>query len=209
MTSERSSLRDAARPSPGPVFRNDPERDTSAVPLVGYWDSRSAIAELANEPRRIESGEILNMGTPESYLQGRWEERNWLNVPGPFYGAETDTCWCGPPAAPHNVLIDKWGQEFICRQPHTVAELRAVLDAACQDPFHGYAADGDEHWTPDLVMEWWDQRERVIEWLASKDAPELRASDGNIARTLDDFRSYLQGALHDDLQRYADWLSQR
>jgi hypothetical protein len=178
------------------------------VGQVAYWDSGSALAELANEPRRIDSGQVLDMGTPESYLRGRWEERNWLNVPGPFYGADTDTCCCGPPAAPHNVLIDQWGQEFIWRQPQT-GELRAVLDAACQDAFSGYAADGDEHWTPDLVTEWWDQRERVIDWLASEDAPELRASDGDIARALNKFRSYLHGELHDDLHRYADWLSQR
>jgi hypothetical protein len=107
------------------------------------------------------------------------------------------------------VLTDQWGQEFVWRQPQTVAELRAVLDAACQDPFHGYGADGDEHWTPDLVMEWWDQREGVIEWLASEHSPGLSASDGEIVRALDDFRSYLHGELHDDFHRYADWLSQR
>jgi hypothetical protein len=186
-----------------------PERDTSGVGQVAYWDSGSALAELTREPRRIWPGRLRDMGAPESYLRGRWEERNWRNVPGPFYGAETDTCVCGPPAAPHNVLIDEWGQEFVWRQPQTVAELRAILDAACQDPFHGYGGDGDEHWTPELVIGWWDQRERVTEWLESKDAPELRASDGDIARALNDFRSYLQGPLHDDLHRYADWLSER
>jgi hypothetical protein len=43
---------------------------------------------------------------------GRWEERSWLNVPGPFYGAETDTCATGRRAAPSNVLYTVDGQEF-------------------------------------------------------------------------------------------------
>ncbi|MFE3285713.1 hypothetical protein ACFXJJ_21730 [Streptomyces sp. NPDC059233] len=33
---------------------------------------------------------------------GRWEDRLWLNVPGPVYGAETDNCATGRLEAPRN-----------------------------------------------------------------------------------------------------------
>ncbi len=182
-----------------------PERDTAGVGEVAYWDPISALPDLAGEPRRIWDGRVLDMGTPDSYLQGRWEERNWLNVPGPLYGAQTDSCCCGPEAAPGNILIDEWGCEFVWRQPRTVDELRAVLDAACQDPFAGYAADGDDHWTPDLVIQWWDERERVIRWLTSEVVAKELGAGGYMAA----FRDYLDGPLHDDLLRYADWLAAR
>jgi hypothetical protein len=56
-----------------------------------------------------------------------WEERSWLNVPGPFYGAETDTCGTGRLAAPSNVLYTEDGQEFIWKQPQNPEQVRAVL----------------------------------------------------------------------------------
>jgi hypothetical protein len=174
------------------VVRAGRERD----PIAAYWDSRAALADLQLPESKMD-------------LNGRWDERNWRNVPGPFYGADTDTCVCGPSAAPLNVLCDEWGQEFVWRQPRTVKELRAVLDGAWLDPFGGYAADGDDHWTPELVMEWWDGRDRLLDWLASDEAAEVRASDDVISRALAEFHDYLNGALHDDLQQYADWLSRR
>ena len=94
------------------------------------------------------------------YFTGVWGERNWLNAPGPFYGAFTDTCCCGLVAAPHNILYDANAMEFVWRQPTTLDEVIAVLDAAYQDPFVAYNWDGNDHWTPDLVMTWWDDRER-------------------------------------------------
>jgi hypothetical protein len=30
--------------------------------------------------------------TAESVFGGKWDERNWRNVPGPLYGAMTDSC---------------------------------------------------------------------------------------------------------------------
>jgi hypothetical protein len=65
-------------------------------------------------------------GSPLRF-DGRWQDKNWLNVPGPFYGAMTDTCGCGPFEAPQNVLMDEDTSEFIYRQPRNERELRAVL----------------------------------------------------------------------------------
>ena len=86
---------------------------------------------------------------------GNFDERNPFNIPGPFYGAETDTSATGPNEAPHNVMLDEDGQEFVFRQPTTAAELRQVIGAALCDPFLGYAADGDDHWNVRLIREWW------------------------------------------------------
>src|SRR5204863_8720638 len=41
----------------------------------------------------------------------------------------------------------------------------SVRCAAGQDPFGGYGYDGDDHWTPDGVRDWWRGRGRVREWL--------------------------------------------
>jgi hypothetical protein len=84
--------------------------------------------------------------------------RNPLNVPGPFYGAETDTCGTGVVEAPDNVLLDERGQEYLFRQPEDTAELQGILSAAFCECFTGYGADGDQNWTLSLVREWWATR---------------------------------------------------
>lgn len=100
----------------------------------------------------------------------RWAELDWRNVPGPFYGSGTDTCWMGRLIAPANVLYDDdFGAEFVYRQPRDPAEVRAVMGAAAQDPYVGYACDGDAHWTPELVRDWWRDRARVREWAVALD----------------------------------------
>jgi hypothetical protein len=63
------------------------------------------------------------------------------------------------------VLYTDDGQEFIWKQPQNAEQVRAVLDAAYQDPFSGYAWDGDDHWTVDLVRQWWAERGRVRDWI--------------------------------------------
>lgn len=111
------------------------------------------------------------MAWPDVTFQGNWSERNWRNVPGLLYGAMTDNCWVGRLHAPRHVLygddID-YEQEFLYRQPRTVEELRAVVAAAQEDPWAGWACDGDTHWTPDLVREWWRDRGRLRDWITTK-----------------------------------------
>jgi hypothetical protein len=87
----------------------------------------------------------------KDFFRPAFAGRNRFNVPGPFYGAETDTCWTGPHEAPGNVLLDRDGQEFVCRQPADATELRDVLSAALCECFCGYGADGDDHWTLPLI----------------------------------------------------------
>ncbi|MGA5817126.1 hypothetical protein ACPC54_04595 [Kitasatospora sp. NPDC094028] len=50
------------------------------------------------------------LGEDREAFRGRWEDRLWLNVPGPFYGGGTDNCWTGRLSAPRHVL---YGGEFL------------------------------------------------------------------------------------------------
>ena len=86
---------------------------------------------------------------------GRWDERHWMNTPGPLYCSETDNSGAGPLAAPNSVLVDNDGFEAIFRQPVNHHELRQVLRAAECDVFSAYAADGDSHWTLAAIRAWW------------------------------------------------------
>src|SRR6185437_16707438 len=64
---------------------------------------------------------------------GKFSERNPFNIPGPFYGAMTDTCETGPAEAPQNVMLDPHGQEFVFRQPSNLRELQQVFGVALCD----------------------------------------------------------------------------
>ena len=78
--------------------------------------------------------------------------RSGSTCPGPFYTGWTDTCWTGRPLAPNNVLYSGDGdsacEEFVFCQPRDAAELAAVVAAAENEVYAGYACDGDQHWTP-------------------------------------------------------------
>ena len=69
-------------------------------------------------------------------FSGRFEERNCFNIPGPFYGAQTDTCETGPDEAPDNILLDGNGQEFVFRQkqPSSVLFARHCDNPCKQSP---------------------------------------------------------------------------
>jgi hypothetical protein len=130
----------------------------------------------------------------EDFFRPTFSERNPFNVPGPFYGAETDTCWTGPHEAPGNVLLDRDGQEFVSRQPADATELRDVLSAALCECFCGYGADGDDHWTLPLIRDWWRTRHDL---LAAADG--IRGDPGSIRS----WQAFLSGQGEDYLRAYA------
>ncbi|MGV9408530.1 ferredoxin [Nocardia sp. NPDC003693] len=144
----------------------------------------------------------------ESVYHGdKWEDRHWMNVPGPFYTGQTDTCWTGRQQAPHNVLYGgEYYNEFIYRQPRSPAEVACVLGAAADDPFDGYAWDGDSRWTPAAVRAWWSGRAEVaahlMELLAEFTGPKARAQDAEPAAGVRDFLTYLATDLETDLRAY-------
>lgn len=136
----------------------------------------------------------------------KWTQKHWLNVPGPFYTGETDTCWTGRLEAPRHVLYGgQYQNEFVYRQPKTQAEVVCVLNAAGEDPWGGYADDGDSRWTPEAVRAWWKQRGEIEEhittlideWTAGGDSYRLEAAEGGR-----DFLAYLAGDLETDLRAY-------
>lgn len=155
------------------------------------WDP---VAELTGEDRKL--------------FQGRWEKRLWLNVPGPFYTGETDTCWTGRLNAPRNVMYAASTEgtlEYVFRQPRNPAEVREVVNAADEEPFQEYAYDGDRWWTPEAVRRWWAGRGRVEEHLEltlAEYADSVHPADRDAAAGAREFRAYLEGGLAADLRTY-------
>jgi hypothetical protein len=101
--------------------------------------------------------------TQLNLFTSNFPERNPLNIPGPFYGADTDTCETGTAEAPHNVLLDRSSQEFVFTQPRCEDELRDIISAADCECFVGYGADGNDHWTLALIREWWQSRAYLLD----------------------------------------------
>ncbi|MDX8055863.1 hypothetical protein SK571_41355 [Lentzea sp. BCCO 10_0798] len=145
-------------------------------------------------------------------MTDNWAEKHWLNVPGPFYTGQTDTCWTGRRVAARHVLYGgEFQNEFIYRQPKTPDEVQNVWQAGEDDPWDGYGRDGDERWTPDAVRAWWNDRgkveehitELIAEWSAGSSSEELGAAEGG-----HDFLAYLAGDLENDLRAYLFRLEQ-
>ena len=146
---------------------------------------------------------------PETYFMGTWDQRNVLNMPGPFYGAETDTCMDGPEYAPASLLCDAIGQGFVWRQPRNDVETLALMTGASSDPFGGFGWDGDQHWTPDLVRDWWarrDERAHMVSSLVTElTNPRLAASSLWISLVAS-YGDYIVFGLEEGLGRYLSFL---
>ncbi|MFH8726292.1 ferredoxin [Streptomyces termitum] len=146
---------------------------------------------------------VAGLGRDREAFRGSWEERLWLNVPGPFYGAGTDTCRTGRVAAPRHVLYGgAYLTEYVYRQPRTPAETARLVEAADQDPFLGYGCDGDARWTPDAVREWWRDRGRITAYLAAHDWDAVDWAGQGVAAAVRDYASSLEGSLAADLRAY-------
>ncbi|MBN9121065.1 MAG: ferredoxin [Planctomycetes bacterium] len=152
---------------------------------------------------------------PADFFCSDFEHRNPLNMPGPFYGAETDTCQTGVAEAPNNVLMDERGQEFVFKQPEVAAELRDVLSAALCECFNGYGADGDRHWTLALIREWWATRFDLLKRAdAMADEAEVRRWRQMLAGDAEEYlRAYAffveEGKVPTDSDRLPDLLAER
>ncbi|MEU8662613.1 hypothetical protein [Actinoplanes philippinensis] len=178
-----------------------------------YWDPMPTVAASADLGVVNRPGSELRLGPPAAYLRGAWADRDWRNVPGPFYGARTDSCWVGREVAPgHIVYEDEFGSEIVYRQPRNAVEAHLVLTAAWNDPYRAYAVDGDEHWTLSLVREWWADRTRLMSWiddLRQRWSSSERADERDNAAGLSDFAGYVESGLETDLRVYGFWLDNR
>ncbi|NUT06613.1 MAG: ferredoxin [Hamadaea sp.] len=170
------------------------------------------VATSASAPVANHDGE-RKLGPHVAYLRGEWDRRDWRNVPGPFYGAETDSCWMGRLIAPDNVLYeDDYGSEVVFRQPRNPHEVHLVLSAAWNDPFGGYACDGDDHWTATLVREWWADRPRLVTWIRDLErrwSASERDDERDNALALRGYADYLHHGLEEYLRNYVFWLEHR
>jgi hypothetical protein len=130
-------------------------------PLYPYQDKNriqvKATAFVGPEPGWMPFTALVSQ-----FFQPAFGKRKPLNIPGPFYGAETDTCETGTAEAPHNVLLDASGQEFVFTQPRGEDELWDIISAAICECFVGYGLDGDDHWTLALIREWWRSRPDLL-----------------------------------------------
>lgn len=177
--------------------------------MAAYGDIRAEMDQLLASPprqhprpwaqhRRISAAEIFT---------GSWAARDWRNVPGPYYTAETDTCGGGRAFAPSLVLVTEHWNEFVYRQPTDSAQLLQLLDAAYDDPFGGYGSDGNSHWTPELVRSWWADRNRLLDWIAAAEAQMAAENAPEEVVSLGEFRTDIEGPLEARLEAYALWLA--
>ncbi|KQV15683.1 MULTISPECIES: hypothetical protein [unclassified Kitasatospora] len=148
-------------------------------------------------------------------FDGRWAERDWRNVPGPFYAAEIEAGQIAPrDAAEHIAYDDPKVGVFVSWQPVNVPETRALVAdvlLGCE----GLAMDGDEHWTPDGVRGWWSERGRAREWAleTAKNWESVSRTEGDesylaVARRLRAYADHIDGGLEAYLRGYVFWLAE-
>ncbi|MEU6237000.1 hypothetical protein [Kitasatospora sp. NPDC047058] len=173
----------------------------------GYWDPLpTARRLLAEQPHLDQFG-------------GLWADRNWRNVPGPFYGADTDSMQMGRHDAPFHIAYDDDhgpldGREFVYRQPTGPGQTHDLL-SGCFFGHGGFAMDGDDHWTVPAVREWWQERGRLREWAVgvsdrwSRARGEYREHYRDAAQGLRDYIAHLDHGLEEYLRGYLFQLAER
>jgi len=102
------------------------------------------------------------------------EEIYWLNTPGPIYTTQTDNCGTGQPEAMNNVGGDENYYEFIFKQPYNETELLEIKSAAHSEPFGAYYIDGNEYWTNEKIVKWWNKIESIIDYMVDRYDEELK-----------------------------------
>lgn len=84
--------------------------------------------------------------------------------------------------APRYILYDD-NCEFVWRQPLTVEEWEECIRATRIDECESFGCDGNLHWTPSLVSDWWRRRDNLIAW-----AKEI------LRRPLESARAFREGS---------------
>lgn len=131
--------------------------------------------------------ELKEMGKPHGkhpfaggFGQG-FKACHWMNTPGTIYCGATDNCGTGPDDAPDNVLLDAQSYQVIYKQPSSIYELEMVIDAAEDDPFGGYGADGNLHWNYKNIKEWWNNRGKLIEEVSKLHKIHARGNESHMS----------------------------
>ncbi|MCX5405054.1 ferredoxin [Streptomyces sp. NBC_00335] len=184
-----------------------------------YWNPLPTARRLTETESHLDA----------AMFTGKWEERNWRNVPGPFYAGETDSLAIGRLDAPHHISYDDdhgggFGGEFVFRQPVDEGEVFDMLCGASLELCQGYNWDGDDHWTVEAVRDWWRDRGRVREWAVDIAAdwgadthphwgynadPRYLGHYHDAAQGHRDFAAYIDDGLEAYLRGYLFWLEHR
>lgn len=75
--------------------------------------------------------------------------------------------------------------------------------------FEAYAGDGDEHWTLPLVREWWADRGRLLDWIATAEATWSGNGGTYMTYLMREYRAFITGGLETYLPEYGFWLEHR
>lgn len=163
-----------------------------------FWDVAADLAQLGVRHGAVD-------------ILGRWQDKGPLNTPGPLYCGDVDNSGPGPYEAPNNIFVDDGRFPFIIRQPANRFELRQVLLAASGDPFSGYGADGNLHWSLIGIRDWWRGRHElhalIAEW-------RINLLDGAgdagywYRAAADRWLEYLQDGMESYLRRYGFFLEE-
>jgi len=167
------------------------------TPLYPYGGRDCIEACTVSDVPTVE-GDWLSIADLQEFFPAKFSEKNPLNVPGPIYGADTDTCCTGSREAPENVLLDKHGQEFVFRQASTAGEFRNLVSAAVVECFEGYGADGDSHWRLSTIRDWCRHREDMLR----EEIGEQWCNRGSVLS----WKRALNGDLESYLRAYAYFL---
>ncbi|MER6443780.1 ferredoxin [Streptomyces venezuelae] len=177
-----------------------------------YWDPIPTTRALVGRPHPLWGGDVMRHDWSGPAPDG-WADRDWRNVPGPFYTANTDTCLTGRQCAPRQVAYeDECCSEFVYRQPVRAVEVHELTCAAECDPLGAYGGDGDAHWTPELVQGWWRERGRVREWALRVGYGEWATSEHESRREAAAgaraYLAHLDRGLGPYLRDYVFWLAE-
>src|SRR5579862_4816166 len=104
--------------------------------------------------------ESLGYDHANAPFHGLWEDKFWMNTPGPLYYIGGTYYTEGILTAPNNIAVyDNF--QVIYRQPVNRYELQQVVQA--NQTFSTCAADGDLNWDTASVKAWWTKTRPLVE----------------------------------------------
>lgn len=91
--------------------------------------------------------------------QSDFDNKDWLNTPGPLYTTNKNTYGSGYIIAQHNIAFNSAMNQVIFKQPLNKKESDKTILALELDDFEGYYFDGNCCWNKDNILAWWDKSE--------------------------------------------------
>jgi hypothetical protein len=153
-----------------------------------------------NKLTEKEINSFLNYKENSDFSDSEWSTKGILNFPGPFYTGQTDSCGTGIIEAPQNIIFDENFSEYVMIQPRNKIELMQLWNAGNTEVFGSYHCDGNKHWTPKLVKEWWQNKQEILDMLTNGDLIKLNCNQEKR------YRHYIENQAETDLKKYCFFL---